>query len=42
MEILILLGIVGAIAVWAYGRGKREGSRKGFHAGRRRGRRVGR
>jgi len=39
IESLIVVGIVGFIAVWAYNAGKSTGSRKGFGVGRNRGRR---
>lgn len=35
METVIVIGIVAAIAYWAFKNGKREGSRKGYGAGRR-------
>jgi len=39
IELLIVIGIVLAIAGWAYASGKRTGSRKGYWVGRSHGRR---
>ena len=39
VEGLIVIGIIGFVAAWAYASGKSTGSRKGFHVGRSRGRR---
>lgn len=38
MESLVVIGILGAIAYWAFRMGKVTGSRGGFRAGLRRGR----
>lgn len=39
LETLVVVVVLVAVAYWAFGEGKREGSHKGFHAGRRRRRR---